>query len=271
MTFERSKCDGRPYVNGLRESNTRTMNSITFKLTAFATAAGLARRYYRNWGATKDECQTPLPGDEMIPDPAIVSTESVWIDATPEVIWQWLVQIGQDRAGLYSYQTLENLVGLDIRNADRIHPEWQQLEVGDVVRLVPKGWLGMREGLALPVAESSVNRYIVLREATPEMPWDAVWSFHIVPHWEDRCRLIVRSRQRRRSVADVIGAELCAPVTALMTRKMLLGIKFRAEKQHSDSTTACTEKGAHRPKMQPGTLEQAAILARDWFTMYLLI
>jgi hypothetical protein len=230
-----------------------TMTSTLVKVAALGAVAAGARRYYRNWGATKEECRAELPGDELISEPAIVNTDAVWIDATPEVIWQWLVQIGQDRGGLYSYETLENLFGLHIRNADSIHPEWQSLEVGDVVRLVPKGWLGIRNGLALPVVESSPHRHIVLREQEPDTPWDAVWSFHIIPHWEDRCRLVVRSRQHRRQVLDVIGAELAGPVTALMTRKMLLGIKFRAERQYSRTLEAAQT----RPGRTPATTASA--------------
>jgi hypothetical protein len=55
--------------------------------------------------------------------------------------------MGQDRGGLYSYEAAENLVGLHFRNADRVHPEWQRLSIGDVVRLVPNGWLGLRNGV----------------------------------------------------------------------------------------------------------------------------
>lgn len=226
------------------------MTSRILEFAAFATAAATLRRYYRNWGASKDECRAVLPGDELISEPAIVSTEAVWIDATPAVIWQWLVQIGQDRGGLYSYEKLENLFGIHIRNTRIIRPEWQHLEVGDVVRLVPKGWLGIRNGLALPVAELAVNRHIVLLEQRPDVPWDAVWSFHIIPHWDDRCRLVVRSKQHRRSGSDLVMAELTSPVTALMTRKMLLGIKFRAEQQYANaiSTPAPAEARAESPQ-----------------------
>ncbi|NBP85773.1 MAG: SRPBCC family protein, partial [Mycobacteriaceae bacterium] len=115
--------------------------------------AGLyaARRFYRNWGTTKEECQTPLPGDEMIGEPATQTTEGIWIEASAAAVWPWLVQIGQDRGGLYSFERLENLLGLRYRNADRIHPEWQRLAVGEQVRLAPRGWLGLRDGLTLPV------------------------------------------------------------------------------------------------------------------------
>ena len=126
------------------------------------------------------------------------TTEGVWIDAPASAVWPWLVQMGQDRGGLYSYESLENLIGLQYRNADRIHPEWQQLAVGDVVRLVPRGWMGLRDGMALPVAQLIEGQSIVLRQQPPQVPFDGVWSFHVQPRWEDRCRLLVRSRSRMR-------------------------------------------------------------------------
>jgi len=202
---------------------------------AAAAGAGLyaARRFYRNWGTTKDEGQTPLPGDELIGQPAVQTTEGVWIDAPAADVWPWLVQMGQDRGGLYSYEGLENLVGLKYRNADRIHPEWQHLEVGDVIRVVPRGWMGLSDGIALPVAQVTEGQSIVLRLQPPQLPWDGIWSFHVIPRWEDRCRLLVRSRSRMRAPGEVLGAEAGGPVLALMTRGMLLGIKRRVEANRS--------------------------------------
>ncbi len=205
--------------------------------------AGLyaARRYYRNWGTTKDECESPLPGDELVPEPVLQTTEGVWIEATAEEVWPWLVQMGQDRGGLYSYEKLENLFGAKHRNADRIHPEWQHLAVGDVIRVLPRGWMGLSEGIGLPVARLVEGESIVLRLQPPDLPVDGVWSFHVVPRWEDRCRLLVRTRLRMpvpggaapagRSAATrgMIGAEAAGPVMSLMTRGMLLGIKRRVE------------------------------------------
>ena len=121
--------------------------------------------------------------------PNVQTTEGVWIDAPASAVWPWLVQMGQDRGGLYSYQTLENFVGLDYHNADRIHPEWQHLAPGDVMRLAPKGWFGLRDGIVTTVVDVTEQQSIVLRMTPPEHLLDAVWSFHLIPHWEDRCRL----------------------------------------------------------------------------------
>lgn len=199
------------------------------RVAAVAALLYAARRYYRNWGTTKEECRSKLPGDELLGRPAVQSTEGVWIEAPTETVWPWLLQLGQDRGGLYSFESLENLIGLHYRNADRIHPEWQRLMPGDVVRLAPKGWLGRRDGVAMHVVKVIDNEAIVLRGTAPDFPWDAVWSFHLTPRWNDRCRLLIRTRARLRYPGEVLGTELAGPITALVTRGLLLGIKRRAQ------------------------------------------
>lgn len=188
-----------------------------------------ARRYYRNWGTTKEECETPLPGDELVGEPAAQTTEGIWIEAPASRVWPWLVQMGHDRAGMYSYEKLENLLGIKGRNADGIHPEWQHLAVGDTVALIPRGWMGLRDGVALPVAQLVDGQSIVLRMTPPQLPVDGVWSFHLMSRWEDRCRLLVRTRSRSGGAGAALGAEAIAPVMALMTRGMLMGVKSRVE------------------------------------------
>jgi hypothetical protein len=192
-----------------------------------ALAAG---RRFRDWGATKRECVTRLPGDELIAEPADVTTRAVTIDAPAGEVWRWLVQIGQDRGGMYSYDGIENLLGLRIHSADEIRDEWQRLEVGDSVRMVRPGWLGMRDGLALPVVRVDPGRSIVLREQPPDSPWDAVWSFHVIPRGPRQWGLVSHSRAARGGTLARLAGEVMDPVTLLMTRRMLLGIKQRAER-----------------------------------------
>ena len=146
-------------------------------------------------------------------------------------VWRWLVQIGQDRGGMYSYDWLENVLGLRIHSTDRIGEEWQRLGAGDQVRLVRKGWMGLKDGFALPVERVEPGRAIVLREQPPQQPWDAVWSFHVIPLGPARCRLISRSRSALPRGAARLAPWVMEPVTLVMTRKMLLGIKQRAERQ----------------------------------------
>ncbi len=108
-----------------------------------------------------------LPGDELIRDPADMTTLALPIEAPAADVWPWLLQIGQDRAGFYSYDRLENLVGLHIHSADQIVDQWQTLSVGDSIRLTPSGWMGQPDGLVLPVARLEAPRSLVLREGPP--------------------------------------------------------------------------------------------------------
>lgn len=209
-----------------------------------------ARRYYRNWGTTKEECQMFLDGDDLIAGPGVRSTEAVWIDGPPDAIWPWLVQMGQDRGGLYTFEKLENFAGLRYVNADRTHPEWQHLAPGDTVRLVPKGWMGLRDGFVFKVEEVVDQQSIVLsasvrREWNRE--WNVVWSFHVIPHWDDRCRLLVRIRTPLRRPGQVLVTELAGPATAFVTRGILLGIKRRVQQQvQAEAAAAKASDDLHR-------------------------
>lgn len=198
-----------------------------------------ARRYFRNWGTTKDEVRMHLPGDESIREPTLRTTEAVSVEQSTAAVWPWLVQMGQDRGGLYGYALLENSIALHHRNADRIHPEWQHLAPGDLIRLAPRGWLGLREGLVMSVVDVVDERAIVLRGATPSLPWETVWSFHLIPRGDDRCRLLVRTRIGVRHPGEVVLIEAVEPLIALMTRGMLKGIRRRAQR-----TAACIQSSA---------------------------
>jgi hypothetical protein len=205
----------------------------------------LARDALRNLGATKRECRTGFPGDDLVPDPAVVTTRAVTIEAPAAQVWRWLVQIGQNRGGFYSYETLENLIGLDIHNADRVHPEWQTLLEGDKVWLAPPGRPGMREGLALTVRQVVDEQLLVLFGESA----DAVWSFHIHSWGPRRCRLISRSRTSRAHGFTGLAVELFDPVTLIMTRKMLREIKRRAE---NESLLPVESPTAHDLSMSKG-------------------
>jgi hypothetical protein len=187
-----------------------------------------ARRYYRNWGTSKEECQARLPGDELVGEPVLQVTEAAWIDAPPSRIWPWLLQMGQDPDGL---------IGLRTRKTDQVHPGWQQLSVGDVVRLIPKGWMGLRDGLSLRVEAITPRRSIVLRATSPNLP-KAVWSFHLQPHWANHTRVLARARVGLRHPGEVFAVELARPAIALMTRGVLLSIKRRAQRPTSDLATS---------------------------------
>jgi deazaflavin-dependent oxidoreductase (nitroreductase family) len=186
------------------------------------------------WGATAQEVAGRHPGDELLDGAVSSSTYAVTVHAEPAEVWAWLVQLGQGRGGMYSYEWLENLFGLDIHNAEELRPEWQRLAAGDQVRVVPPGRLGMPGGYAFRVARVEPPRALVLRQQPPEHPWNATWAFLVVPRDGGGCRLLARSRSARvpgwGGAAARVGEALMLPVVLLMTRAMLLGIKRRAER-----------------------------------------
>ena len=172
----------------------------------------IGRPLMLHWGATCEELREPLPGDELVPDPAFQSTRAVTIDAPPEAVWPWVAQLGQDRAGFYSYDWLENLAGCHMHNADEIHPEWQARDVGETVYLHPSR--------GLPVARFDPGHALALEG------WGA---FVVEPVSHDRTRLIARGRTPR-GAAALLDALLVEIPHFVMERKMLLGIKERAER-----------------------------------------
>jgi hypothetical protein len=149
------------------------------------TVAGLvvggvaARRRWHHWGATPAEQGRTYLGDDPWPSRPIRSRRSP-STPPPERVWPWLAD-GAGAVEAVSYDWLENLFGLDIHTTDEIREEWQHLEPGDRVVVVPAGRLGMPDGYSFPVAEVEEGHHLVLRQAPPEHPWDAVWTFVVEP------------------------------------------------------------------------------------------
>lgn len=188
----------------------------------------LLQPWYRRWGATDQELQEGLPGDGQVPNPRIETTRAVTISAPAERIWPWLVQMGQGRGGLYSYEMLENLIGSDIHNADRILAEHQRLEVGDKVRIGPEGYP------FFTVVDVEPNRALVLAGGPQPPEEDAVlwsWAFVLEERGPASTRLIIRNRtDYPSSLANwLIWRVFTDPIAFVMERKMLRSIKERAE------------------------------------------
>ena len=164
--------------------------TITRVAVSAAGAGALAayvlavRPWHVRWGATDVEVKERLPGDELVEHPNVEATHAITIDAPAEEVWPWLVQIGQDKGGFYSYAWLENLVGCRLRNADRILPEFQQLKAGDTVRLHP-------QAPPLPVLICEPPRTLVLGN---NMEYPGTWGFYLKESDGGGTRLIVRGR-----------------------------------------------------------------------------
>ncbi len=199
------------------------------QVAAMLLTAPLSRLWFNRWGATAEECKRALPGDDLVPTPRIASTRGITIQAPPVAVWPWLVQMGQGRSGLYSYDGLENLIGCDIHSADRIAPEFQSLEVGDPVLFGP----AEKQFPGQVVLETQPERALVmcaLNPATREPETSATWVFVLEEQEGGATRLLVRSRNGYEpTAANHIVWHLVEPISFVMERKMLLGIKARAE------------------------------------------
>lgn len=205
------------------------MNKLSAGATGVACAAAglaigypiLARRHCLTWGATSEEAARGMPGDGILPTADLVTTRAVTIDATAEEIWPWLAQFGPGRGGAYTYDWIENLFGLDMHSADSILPQYQNLAVGDVL---PLGTSGPRMRVAI------LDYPHALVFASEDHRW--VWEFALYPAGTESTRLISRNRI---AVPDAHVPErlfnllVMEPGSLIMERKMLLGIKARAE------------------------------------------
>jgi hypothetical protein len=194
------------------------------------------RRRYSTWGAADDELQRPIPGDELVPNPKSQLTMAVTVQAPAAEVWPWFVQLGCQRAGWYSYDLLDNG---GVPSADRIIPEYQQLDVGDIVKAMPKGDFGF------PVAIIEPNRQLTLagttntetgEQADPEDPeLDTYFSgnqtFLLDEGDERNTRLIFRMRidWNPGLLSNIAYRGVVEPLSFVMARKTLLNVKQRAE------------------------------------------
>jgi hypothetical protein len=190
-----------------------------------AAYALLARPRQLRWGATDQESEGSLPGDDLIANPGLTTTRAITVRAPSDRVWPWIAQLGQGRGGFYSYDFLENLVGCDIHSAERIVPEWQDVTVGDEVKLHPE--VGMKVAVLEP------GRSLVLRGAVPmgtvPPPYDSTWAFVLREQPNGTTRLLARERYGYTQWWAPLLVEPVAVVSFVMSQKMLRGIRDRAE------------------------------------------
>lgn len=176
------------------------------------------------WGADDDEITAVLPGDELVAPGTRRATRALTIDAPAEAAWPWLAQIGEDRGGFYSYSWLERAVGARIHNAKTIHPDWQDLSVGDTV------WLARRYGDSARQVVAAVEPRSHLVLMSPDdfarvqrgEKASGFWGFYLRPSagWT---RLVVRSS------GGFVGRAAFDIPHFVMEQKMMRGIRARAE------------------------------------------
>jgi hypothetical protein len=196
------------------------------------------------WGAGAQVAARRYPGDELVPQPRWGWTHAVRVQAPAADVWPWVAQIGADRGGFYSYQWLENLIGCQVSNAAAIHPEWAAREGGEL-RLHPKApplrIVSVQPGQALVAYMAPAHTLSDARQREhPGVPassrdrWmTASWLFLIEPSGPARCQVI--SRYRCDTSHDLLsrlqfGPSIVEPVSFAMDRRMLIGIRQRAER-----------------------------------------
>lgn len=217
---------------------------------AIGILADLATPFLRgvrsHWGVDRETAERSYPGDKLVPTPLWGWTHGIEIQAPASEVWPWVVQLGQNKGGFYSYQWLENLAGCDVQNADRVHPEWQTLKHGDPFNLHRAG-----APFSVVAVESGhyflVHGYVDVRtgQVHPSPPAQGplpphhinlTWLFLVEPlspsdPW--RSRFISRYRiacSDELSTHLSFGPWIVEPIGFMMDRKMLVGVKERVER-----------------------------------------
>ncbi|HET7876011.1 MAG TPA: hypothetical protein VFN71_10885 [Methylomirabilota bacterium] len=206
-------------------------------LAAGAYALGVRPRMLR-WGASDEEVRQPYPGADLIPGGQRGATMAVTIDAPPSQVWPWLVQMGCDRAGWYSWDRLDNG---GVPSAERIHPEWQALALGDRLASTPTGSAWFEVAALDPERFLGLRAPIDLRRGRPfdtagprpAFYVDALWGFQLKELPEGRTRLVVSGYASARprllqAIADLLFWE---PAHWVMQTRQFANLKRRAERQ----------------------------------------
>jgi hypothetical protein len=190
---------------------------MIFLIVVLVLYFGWLREWQMTWGATSAEVNRHMVGDELLMDPVFNATRVVEIEAPPEEVWPWLIQMGYGRGGLYSFGKLDNG---GIPSADRIIPELQNLEVGDLI--LPT--------LKVEEMEPETSMLWVFQEGAG--PWEnATWAWSLYSTERGNTRLVSRLRQQYSfdSPQEVLHWIIIDPLEIFLMRTTLMGIKHRVE------------------------------------------
>ena len=193
----------------------------------------LSRRFLGNWGATTSECTGPWPGNALAPSAVKTFTRAIDIDASAEIVWSWVVQFGLDRAGFYSYELLERMAGIPVRNVEVVLPAYQSLELETEIKLHPNV-PGIPVGALLETRHICFGQTEDTAASTPDPRRS--WSIYIEPHQQKSCRLILRScieELRVPTLGKRLGLAFEEPIDFLMEQRMLRTIRRLAENMES--------------------------------------
>jgi hypothetical protein len=206
----------------------RAVGDVLIAWPRFLTAP-LYRRWHLRWGATNAEVAAAMPGDTLIPAPSFCATRAITIAAPPEQVWPWIVQLGTGRAGWYSYDLFDNH---GRPSADLILPQFQAIRTGDWVPMSHT----VNETTAFKVKAFEANRWLLW--AKP----DSSWAWQLTPIDGGHTRLVTRLKERYRWRTSPSLALLTVVLFEFgdfpMMRKLLLGIRRRAEQGTTDTAAA---------------------------------
>lgn len=173
------------------------------------------------WGTTPEERAQKFPGESFVTNPARTANRGITINAPVQKIYPWILQIGADKSGMYSYTWLENLMNCEMAKDETIHPEWQNLVPGDLMKMcagdfAPPPYI---------VAEVLPNQAVTFGHQS-NGAWEETWQFVLLPQANGITRLITRTS------TNMIGGiwEVVRPISFVMERKMLLTIKDLSER-----------------------------------------
>ena len=195
--------------------------AVVLVILAFVYFA-ILRPWQLRWGSTDEEISRSMPGDDIVARPTFNATRAVTISASQEDIYPWIAQMGLNRAGWYSYGILDNL---GRRSADRIIPELQEIEIGDLIPMSPDGKKG------LWVKDFQTNKWMLWWDKKG----DSTWAWMIYADGDLPCRLVTRVRVKYRWLSPLILFNLIIEFfDIIMMRKCMLGIKKRAESERAE-------------------------------------
>lgn len=207
---------------------------------ALILAPVIARPWYTQWGATEEEAAAAMPGDELVPQPRQKATRAVTIDAPPEKVWPWIVQMGYKRGGWYTYDWFYKMTKsgdfVDGHSSNRIVPELQDIKIGEVIMINPQvGYTIMdlkKPEYLVELARADIKSGETFELAeTPETYMNGSWIYVLKPLEGNKTRLITRSYNDWKGAVGAISNGGPMEFGAfVMFRKMMLGVKKRAEK-----------------------------------------
>jgi hypothetical protein len=213
-------------IKAPRTGPVATYAAFLIILAAIAAYNFAVRPWFLHWGTAAEDRTRPLLGDDAWIGGAVTGTRAVTVEAPPEKVWPWLIQIGQERAGFYSYAWLENLTLADIHNTFEVRPEWQDRQAKDLVRGVKTGYMfGLMKKTFVPGWRIS---FVAPGQAMTLRNWG---TFALEPNGAGGTRFFARSRSEPVPgvVGRLLGFWLLDPAHFIMEKKMMIEIKRLAE------------------------------------------